>query len=138
MTGLTSYRLGVVEYADGLELQKQFSASRRAQLCGDTLLLVQHPAVLTLGRGGKPANVLATPAYLESLGVAVHHTDRGGDVTYHGPGQIVGYPLLFLPPGQQDVRKYVRRIEELAYQRIFAAHLGGIRADQVLGRFATA
>ncbi|MBK7858737.1 MAG: lipoyl(octanoyl) transferase LipB [Archangiaceae bacterium] len=122
MSGVTVHRLGRVEYADGLDLQRRFQEARRANRVGDTLMLLHHPPVLTLGRGAKRANVLASEARLAELGVEVHETDRGGDVTYHGPGQIVGYPLLHLPPGQQDVRKYVRKIEEVMIRT--CAHFG--------------
>ncbi|MBL8950537.1 MAG: lipoyl(octanoyl) transferase LipB [Myxococcaceae bacterium] len=119
---MSVHRLGLVEYADGLELQRQFQDARKAGTVGDTLMLLQHPAVLTMGRGAKAYNVLASPETLARLGVELHETDRGGDVTYHGPGQIVGYPLLYLPPGQQDVRKYVRKIEEVMIRT--CAHFG--------------
>lgn len=113
MNVVTWHRLGRVEYADGLELQRQFQAARRAEAVTDTLLLLEHPPVLTLGRGAKPGNIVASEAQLAAEGVRVFETDRGGDVTYHGPGQLVGYPLLHLPPGRQDVRRYVRSIEEV-------------------------
>jgi lipoyl(octanoyl) transferase len=108
----TVYRLGRVEYPDGLDLQSQLQQARMAGAVGDTLLLLEHPPVLTLGRAAKAGNILTPAAQLQKLGVTVFETDRGGDVTYHGPGQIVGYPLLHLVPGKQDVRKYVRGIEE--------------------------
>lgn len=112
------HRLGRVEYRDGLELQRQFQEARRANAVPDTLLLLEHPPVLTLGRGAKENNILTPKAQLDALGVEVFETDRGGDVTYHGPGQIVGYPLLHLGPGRQDVRKYVRAIEELMIRTV--------------------
>lgn len=108
----TVYRLGRVEYPDGLDLQVQMQRARMANAVGDTLLLLEHPPVLTMGRAAKAANILTPAAQLQQLGVSVFETDRGGDVTYHGPGQIVGYPLVHLVPGKQDVRKYVRGIEE--------------------------
>ncbi|MBL8917467.1 MAG: lipoyl(octanoyl) transferase LipB [Myxococcaceae bacterium] len=110
---VTWHRLGRVEYADGLELQNRFQAARRAGLVTDTLLLLEHPPVLTLGRGADGSNILRSREELDALGVGVFETDRGGDVTYHGPGQLVGYPLLHLGPGRQDVRRYVRSIEEV-------------------------
>lgn len=113
MDAITCFRLGRVEYADGLELQRQFEAARRAGTSGDALLLLEHPPVLTLGRGAKPGNIVASGEVLAARGVGVFETDRGGDVTYHGPGQLVGYPMLFLPPPRQDVRRYVRSIEEV-------------------------
>ncbi len=113
MNRVQVYRLGRVEYADGLTLQQQFSDARRAGVVDDTLLLLEHPPVLTMGRAAKLTNIVAPEAELARRGVRVFETDRGGDVTYHGPGQLVGYPLLFLPPGKQDVRRYVRSLEEI-------------------------
>ncbi|MCA2981211.1 MAG: lipoyl(octanoyl) transferase LipB, partial [Myxococcaceae bacterium] len=118
MTPVTWHRLGRVEYPDGLELQQQFQAARRQGTVPDTLLLLEHPPVLTLGRGADRANVLRSADELERLGVALHETDRGGDVTYHGPGQLVGYPLLHLGPGRQDVRRYVRSLEEVVLRTL--------------------
>jgi lipoyl(octanoyl) transferase len=113
MHSVSWHRLGRVEYADGLELQRQFQAARKTGAVDDTLLLLEHPAVLTLGRGAHGSNILKSRDELERLGVGVFDTDRGGDVTYHGPGQVVGYPLLHLAPDRQDVRRYVRSIEEV-------------------------
>ncbi len=113
MNDVTVHHLGRVEYDDGLKLQTLYEAARKAGTVGDTLMLLQHPPVLTMGRGAKASNVLAPAETLAKLGVELVETDRGGDVTYHGPGQIVGYPLLHLGPGQQDVRRYVRRLEEV-------------------------
>jgi lipoyl(octanoyl) transferase len=118
MIPVTWYPLGRVEYADGLELQQQFQTARKADAVSDTLLLLEHPPVLTLGRGADGSNVLKTADELDRLGVALHETDRGGDVTYHGPGQLVGYPLLHLGPGRQDVRRYVRSIEEVIIRTV--------------------
>lgn len=112
------FRLGRVEYGDGLELQRQFQEARRADLVPDTLLLLEHPPVLTLGRAAHETNIIAPKPQLDALGVETFETDRGGDVTYHGPGQIVGYPLLHLGPGRQDVRRYVRAIEELIIRTV--------------------
>jgi lipoyl(octanoyl) transferase len=119
---LRVYRLGRVEYEDGLALQRLFGRARMQNLVPDCLLLLEHPAVLTLGRAAKRTNIVALPEELERLGVQVHETDRGGDVTYHGPGQIVGYPILLLAPDRQDVRKYVRGVEEAIIRAV--AQLG--------------
>jgi lipoyl(octanoyl) transferase len=108
-------RLGTVSYEDGLALQRQLVEARRNGHVGDLLLLLQHPPVITLGvkgDGGR-SNILASDARLAELGVTVHETGRGGDVTYHGPGQIVGYPILDLRPDRCDVHRYVRDVEEV-------------------------
>jgi lipoyl(octanoyl) transferase len=108
-------RLGVVKYAEGLELQRQRVEQRKAGAVPDALFLLQHPHVITLGvsRDGGRSHILATPERLAALGVEVHETGRGGDVTYHGPGQIVGYPILDLKPDRCDVHRYVRDLEEV-------------------------
>ena len=108
-------RLGVVRYAEALALQQVLVEGRRAESIQDVLLLLQHPAVITLGArtADSRTNILATPARLAELGVEVHEAGRGGDVTYHGPGQIVGYPIIDLRPDRQDVHRYVRDIEEV-------------------------
>ncbi|MGZ6081187.1 MAG: lipoyl(octanoyl) transferase LipB [Myxococcaceae bacterium] len=126
---LSVYRLGRVEYEDGLRLQALFARARKERTVGDVLLLLEHPPVLTLGRGARRTDVLASPEALEARGVEVHETDRGGEVTYHGPGQLVGYPILDLAPDRKDVRRHVRSVEEgmiraLAEQGIEAGRIG--------------
>lgn len=115
MRELVVRRLGLVGYGDALKMQRELVEERRAGRVPDLLLLLQHPHVLTLGvRGdGGRAHVLATPARLKELGVEVSETGRGGDVTYHGPGQVVGYPILDLRPDRCDVHRYVRDLEEV-------------------------
>jgi lipoyl(octanoyl) transferase len=107
-------RLGTVRYADGLELQKQLVEERKAGRIPDQLLLLEHPPVITLGVRTRDdrSHVLATPEALERAGVELFETGRGGDVTFHGPGQLVGYPILDLRPDRQDVHRYVRDLEE--------------------------
>ena len=122
------YRLGRVEYEDGLKLQALFARARKEGRVGDVLLLLAHPPVLTLGRGANWSDVLASPEVLEARGVEVHETDRGGEVTYHGPGQIVGYPILDLAPDRKDVRRHVRSVEE-GMIRALAEH--GIEASRI-------
>src|SRR5207249_5296297 len=124
-------RLGRVEYEDGLAMQKLLVEARAQGLVPDTLLLLEHPPVITLGRGGKVENVLWSPQMLAARGFELFETDRGGDVTYHGPGQIVGYPVVDLKPDRKDVRKYVASVEELMI-RVAAEY--GIAAHRVAGR----
>jgi lipoyl(octanoyl) transferase len=109
---LRTYRLGRVEYEDGLALMRLAGAVVAARTePADLLFLLEHPPVLTLGRGADRGNILAAPAWLERQGFEIHRTDRGGDVTYHGPGQIVGYPVVDLSD-RPDVRRYVAALEE--------------------------
>jgi lipoyl(octanoyl) transferase len=126
-------RLGRVGYGEGLELQARLVDERRSGAIGDTLLLLEHPPVITLGvktRGGR-ANIVATPEALAAEGVEVFETGRGGDITYHGPGQLVGYPILDLKPDRCDVHRYVRDIEEAL---IVALREFGIEGRRVEGR----
>jgi lipoyl(octanoyl) transferase len=108
-------RLGIVPYADALTLQRALVEERRANRVPDLLILLQHPHVITVGvRGdGGRSHIVADTDRLGELGVAVSETGRGGDVTYHGPGQIVGYPILDLRPDRCDVHRYVRDVEEV-------------------------
>lgn len=102
-------------YDEALEMQRTLVQQRQAGAIPDTLLLLEHPHVLTLGvrKGGGRTNILAGPQRLEALGVEVREAGRGGDVTYHGPGQLVGYPIVDLRPDRQDVHRYVRDVEEV-------------------------
>jgi lipoyl(octanoyl) transferase len=132
MRELEVRRLGVVPYDEALAMQRQFVEERRAGRVPDLLLLLQHPAVITLGvkgDGGR-ANIVATDERLAELGIAVHETGRGGDVTYHGPGQIVGYPILDLKPDRCDVHRYVRDLEEVMI-RVCADY--GVTAGRIKG-----
>jgi lipoyl(octanoyl) transferase len=125
-------RLGLVPYGDALTLQRALVEDRRAARIPDTLLLVEHPHVLTLGvRGdGGRTHVLVPPDTLAARGIEVHETGRGGDITYHGPGQVVGYPILDLKPDRCDVHRYVRDLEEVL---IRTAADYGIQAERVEG-----
>lgn len=125
-------RLGVLGYAEGVELQTALVAQRAADEIEDTLLLLQHPHVLTFGvkAGESRKHVLASPARLAELGVEVHETGRGGDVTYHGPGQIVAYPIISLKPDRCDVHRYVRDLEEVM---IRATGEYGFQAGRIAG-----
>jgi lipoyl(octanoyl) transferase len=131
MQPLEVRRLGLVPYADGLELQRALVEERRARRIPDTLLLLQHPHVVTIGvkKDGR-SHIIATPEQLAERGVEVFDTGRGGDVTYHGPGQIVGYPILDLNPDRRDVHKYVRDLEEVMI-RVCADY--GVAAGRIKG-----
>ncbi len=102
-----------VTYENGLRMQETLVALRQQDQIPDQLLLLEHPPVITLGRGGDAANLLAPRESLEASGIRFFETTRGGDITYHGPGQIVGYPLIHLGEGNRDIRKYVTRLEEV-------------------------
>jgi lipoyl(octanoyl) transferase len=131
MRSLVVRRLGLVPYADGLELQRRLVEDRKADRIPDTLLLLQHPHVVTIGvkKDGR-AHILASPDRLAALGVNVFETGRGGDVTYHGPGQLVGYPIVDLNPDRRDVHRYVRDLEEVMI-RVCADY--GLTAGRVKG-----
>jgi len=124
-------RLGIVPYAEALALQKTLVEERRAGRVPDLLLLLQHPPVITLGvRRDSRTHVKASDQQLAVHGIEVHEAGRGGDVTYHGPGQIVGYPILDLRPDRCDVHRYVRDLEEVMI-RVCADY--GIAAQRVEG-----
>ncbi len=113
MTTCLIVDLGFIGYTDAFELQKRIVAARKADAIGDVLLLCEHPHVITLGRSGKRENLLASERVLAQKGVEFHATNRGGDITYHGPGQIVGYPVIQLAAIRRDVVWYVRMLEEV-------------------------
>ena len=122
--------LGRVSYAEALDEQKRRTISRRREESPDTLLLLEHPPVITLGRGSRPEHVLLSPEELTRRGIELHECGRGGDVTYHGPGQLIGYPILALPPERRDAHRYLRDLEEVLI-RTAADH--GVVAGRVPG-----
>ncbi len=123
--------LGLIDYAEAYALQKRVVAARKAGAIEDVLLLCRHPHAITLGRSGKRENLLASEQVLRQKGVEFHATDRGGDITYHGPGQIVGYPILDLGAIRRDVVWYVRMLEEAM---IRATAEFGITVERVGGK----
>jgi lipoyl(octanoyl) transferase len=130
MRPLAVHRLGRIGYAEALAIQERLLEARAEQRVPDTLLLLEHDPVITLGRGAKPEHVRASRALLQNQGVALHETGRGGDVTYHGPGQLVGYPIVDLSPDRRDVRRYVERLEEVMI-RIAGSY--GLSAGRIEG-----
>jgi lipoyl(octanoyl) transferase len=110
--------LGLWRWAKAFELQQQLVARRKAGEIGDQFLIVEHPHVVTVGRNGRDENLLASPEVLSRTGIELYRTDRGGDVTYHGPGQIVGYPILDLRDWKRDVGAYVRALEQMLIETL--------------------
>ena len=106
-------KLGTVDYAEGLRLQRELVAQRKAGAVPDTLLLLEHPHVYTLGRNAKREHLLVSDEQLRALGAQLFETDRGGDITYHGPGQLVGYPIFDLTQHRRDIAWFMRSLEEV-------------------------
>ena len=122
--------LGVMPYGEALELQRRLAEDRIAQRIPDTLLLVEHPAVITLGRGTKQTSLPIDPEALRARGIDVFEIERGGDVTYHGPGQLVGYPIIDLQQHKPDLHWYLRQLEQVL---IDALGTFGIPAERNAG-----
>ena len=133
MRPLEVRRLGRVPYARGLELQQRLVADRQAGRSSDLLLLLEHDPVFTLGRNAQAANVLLPAEALRERGFEVFETGRGGDVTYHGPGQVVGYPILDLAPDRRDVHRYVRDLEEVMMRTCVDYGLQASRVEGLTG-----
>ena len=125
--------LGRMGYADAYALQQELVARRKQGVIGDQLLFVEHPHAITLGRNAHLDNILASPEALARTGIEVHSTDRGGDVTYHGPGQIVGYPIFDLKQWKRDVVEYVRAIEEAIIDALAGFGVAGERSKDATG-----
>ncbi len=125
--------LDSVPYADALALQHRIVDARKRGELNDTLLLLEHPPVFTLGRNAKDANILASREYLQQLGIDVFRVERGGDVTYHGPGQLVGYPILDLHNFRMDVGWFVRSMEEMLIRALSDFDIHGKRIEKLVG-----
>jgi len=123
-------QLGLIDYADALDLQGEKVATRKAAIIPDTLLLLEHPHVYTLGRSAKRKHLLISEEAAAALGARVFETDRGGDITYHGPGQRVGYPIFDLTQHRRDISWYMRSLEEV-FIRVAAEY--GILAERIVG-----
>jgi len=129
--------LGRLGWAQAFELQQQLVARRKSGEIPDQFLIVEHPHVVTVGRNGHEDNLLASPEVLSRTGVELYHTDRGGDVTYHGPGQIVGYPILDLRDWKRDVGAYVRAIEQMIIDTLSDFGIEGHREAGMTGVWTT-
>jgi lipoate-protein ligase B len=125
------WRLGLRDYGEVLELQRRLARARMAGAVPDLLLLVEHPPVITWGRGTRPEHLLATPEDLRRRGVGLFEVERGGDVTYHGPGQLVGYPILDLHGHELDVHRHLRRLERVLVRALATL---GVEAGVLPGR----
>jgi lipoate-protein ligase B len=130
-------KLGQVAYSDALDLQKQLESDVIGSHLRDYLLLLEHPHTFTLGRRSMDNGVLATAEMLRRLGVEVFETNRGGKVTYHGLGQIVGYPIISLSPDREDVHRYVRDIEEVLIRTMADFGIEAFRIDGLTGVHTT-
>jgi lipoyl(octanoyl) transferase len=128
--------LRLVTYENGMAMQETLVGMRQRDEIPDQLLLLEHTPVITLGRGGDRANLLATDAMLRAAGVRFYETTRGGDITYHGPGQLVGYPLLHLGEGRRDVRKYVTMLEETLIRTVADFGIRATRSEVNRGIWA--
>jgi lipoyl(octanoyl) transferase len=133
MRPLRVRRLGRVRYADGLDQQAELVRQRQSGEIPDTLLLLEHDPVFTLGRNARSENVLLPEATLRARGFELFETGRGGDVTYHGPGQLVAYPILDLSPDRRDVRRYVRDLEEVMIRTCADHGIVAGRFDRLIG-----
>jgi lipoyl(octanoyl) transferase len=130
MPSLLARWLGRVDYADAAGIQESLVRRRRRGETGDSLLLLEHPPVITLGRGSDRGNVLLDGSELAARGIEIHETGRGGDVTYHGPGQLVGYPVLALAGERRDAHRYLRDLERALIDAVAGY---GIEAGRIEG-----
>ncbi len=132
---LTVRRLGVVPYEEAADLQRMLVTARQRCEGADTLLLLQHPHVITLGVKVRDdwTHILAPSDELARLGVQVHQSGRGGDVTYHGPGQLIGYPIIEIPQGRRDLHRYIRDLEEVLIRVVAHFGLEGERVGGLTG-----
>jgi lipoyl(octanoyl) transferase len=125
--------LGRVSFSEAFALQQELVSQRKQGLIPDQLLFVEHPHVITMGRNGRREHLLAGEEVLAQAGVEFHHTDRGGDVTYHGPGQLVAYPIFDLREWKRDVVAYVRALEQVVIDTLAEFAIHGVRCEGCTG-----
>lgn len=130
---LLVHRLGLVDYESGLAIQKETEQAVKLGTQPDTLLLLEHPHTLTIGRRGEASAVLLDPEQLKQRNVTVFETNRGGKVTYHGLGQLVGYPIVKLSPDREDVHRYMRDLEEVLIRALSDFGIEAFRIDGLTG-----
>jgi len=133
MNSLRTLALGRTKYADAWDIQKKLFAARAEGRIGDVLVLTEHDPVYTLGKGANENHVLAGAAELQSRNIDLHRIDRGGDVTFHGPGQLVGYPILDLNCHYLDVHRYLRDLEEVLIRTLAEYHIEAGRSEGYTG-----
>jgi lipoyl(octanoyl) transferase len=126
-------RLGRIEYSAALAIQKETELAVKAGTRPDTLLLLEHPHTLTVGRRGNTSGILSSPELLDARGVTVFETNRGGKITYHGLGQVVGYPIISLSPHREDVHRYVRDLEEVLMKTMSDFGIDAFRIEGLTG-----
>ncbi len=126
-------RLGLVDYESALAIQKETEAAVKTGVQPDTLLLLEHPHTLTIGRRGDNASVMLDPEQLQARNVTLFETNRGGKVTYHGLGQVVGYPIINLSPDREDVHRYVRDLEEVLIRTMADFNIDAFRIEGLTG-----
>jgi lipoyl(octanoyl) transferase len=125
--------LGRMSYSEALAIQQHLAADRKLGQGIDHILFVEHPHVITIGRNGHAENLLASPEALRAAGIELHETDRGGDVTYHGPGQIVAYPIMDLREWKRDVGAFVRAIEQVLIDTLADFGIEAKRVEKLTG-----
>jgi lipoate-protein ligase B len=133
MTTVWLVNYAAIPYGEALALQHRIVEGRKRGRLNDTLLLLEHPPVFTLGRNGNESNILASPDFLKGLGIEVYRVERGGDVTYHGPNQLVGYPILDLRNFRQDVGWFVHSIEEVLIRALAEFQIEAWQIDKLIG-----
>ena len=125
--------LGKMDYQEALDWQNKIHALRVKDVISDILLIVEHPPTITIGRSGSAAHILMGKSALEAQGVSVHEITRGGDVTYHGPGQVVGYPIIKLEGEERDLHQYLHHLEEIMIQTLQSYKIVGSRKSPYTG-----